>query len=193
MLTRLRKFLKARDGLAAVEFALIAPVLGTMLLGTIEVCNALQCHQKVTMVASSASDLVAQTTAVSKSDMTDVFNAASAIVYPFSQNNISIVVSSVLSDGTGNGTVAWSAANANGTRLANGAQITLSQPIMSTCGTNGICTPCAKGTCSVILTQVTYSYTSPIGKFLVGPMQMSDYFYERPRKAATVTCNACNN
>ncbi|HEY2032554.1 MAG TPA: TadE/TadG family type IV pilus assembly protein [Rhizomicrobium sp.] len=188
MLGRIRKLLSAREGLAAVEFALIAPVLGTMLLGTIELCNALECHQKVTMVASSASDLVAQTTTVSSSDMTDVFSAATAIVYPFNQSNISIVVSSVLSDGTGNGTVAWSVANANGTKLPTNTPITLSQPIMSTCDANGNnCTPCAKSACSVILTQVKYSYTSPIGKFFVGSVPMTDYFYERPRKSATVS------
>jgi len=187
MLRWLRKFSKAREGLAAVEFALIAPVLGTMLLGTIELCNALECHQKVTMVASSASDLVAQTSTVSSSDMNDVFNAATAIVYPFDQSNISIVVSSVLSDGTGNGTVAWSVANANGTKLPVNTPITLSQPIMSTCDANGNCTACAKSACSVILTQVSYSYVSPIGKYFVGSVPMTDYFYERPRKSTTVS------
>jgi Flp pilus assembly protein TadG len=192
MLSRFRNFLRARDGLAAVEFALIAPVMGTMLLGTIEVCNALECHQKVTMVASSAADLVAQATSVSSSDMTDVFNAASAIIYPFNQGKISIVVSSVASDGTGNGTVVWSAANANGTKLPNKTPITLSQPIMSTCNADGTCTPCAKNACTVILTQVTYSYTSPFGKYFVGSVPMSDYFYERPRKSASVTCNSCS-
>lgn len=187
MLSRFRNLLKARDGLAAVEFALIAPVLGTMLLGTIELCNALECHQKVTMVASTAADLVAQASKVSTTDMTDIFSAATAVIYPFQQNNIAIVVSSVLSDGTGNGTVAWSQANANGTALKTDAPIVLSQPIMSTCDVNGAnCTACTKGTCSVILTQVSYSYTSPIGKFLLGSVPMSDYFFERPRKVAII-------
>src|SRR5580698_5860695 len=110
MLRTLRRFLKAKDGLAAIEFAFIAPVMGTMLLGTIEISQALECHQKVTMVASSAADLVAQTTTVSTTQMTDIFNASTAIVYPFTLSSTKIVISSVLSDGAGNGTVAWSAA-----------------------------------------------------------------------------------
>jgi Flp pilus assembly protein TadG len=187
MLNRIRKFVKAKDGLAAVEFAFIAPVLGTMLLGTIELCNALECHQKVTMVASSAADLVAQSSTVSQSQMTDIFNAATAIVYPFSSSGIQIVTSSILSDGHGNGTVAWSSANANGTALHANSAVTLGQPIMSTwnSATNAY-TPCAAGACSVILTQVTYTYTSPIGKFFVGPVSMTDHFYERPRKVALI-------
>jgi len=187
MLRHIRRFAKARDGLAAIEFAFIAPVLAIMLMGTIELCQALECHQKITLVASSAADLVAQTTTVSSSGMNDVFSAASAIIYPFSQSSVSIVVSSVLSDGNGNGTVAWSKANANGTALNPGDPVTLSQPLMSTCDVNGSnCTPCAKGSCSVIYAQVSYSYVPLISQHLFGATTMSDYFYERPRKSATV-------
>lgn len=194
MLNRLRKFLKARDGLAAVEFALIAPVMGTLLLGTMELCNALECHQKVTMVASSAADLVAQSSTVSQSDMTDIFSAAAAIVNPFPTTSMTIVISSVQSDGTGNGTVAWSQAETWTNGVANSVKgrdlnstVTLSQPIMSTWdSTKSAFTPCKANTCSVILTEVTYFYTSPIGKFLVGPTKMGDTFYERPRKVAII-------
>lgn len=188
MLSRIRRFLKARDGLAAVEFAFIAPVLGTMLMGTIELCQALECHQKITMVASTAADLVAQEKSVSASDLSDVFSAASAIIYPFAQNNVSIVVSSVWSDGTGNGTVNWSKDNGSGAALSPGTAVTLNQPIMSTCDVNGQnCAPCAKDACSVIYTQVRYNYTSLVGKYLFGTITMSDYFYERPRKVATIS------
>ncbi|MBS0274079.1 MAG: pilus assembly protein [Proteobacteria bacterium] len=194
MLMRIRDLMKARGGLAAVEFALIAPVMGTLLLGTIEICDALECHQKVTMMASSAADLVAQASKVSSSDMSDIFNAASAIIAPFSVNNITIIISSVQSDGTGNGTVAWSqgqtwsggAPKAVSGRAVN-SPITLTQPIMSTWdSTKGAFTPCKANTCSVILAEVTYYYTSPIGRFLVGSQEMTDVFYERPRKVAII-------
>ena len=46
MLRKLAKFWKSKGGLAAVEFGLIAPVMGTLLVGTVEVCNALQCKAK---------------------------------------------------------------------------------------------------------------------------------------------------
>lgn len=194
MLSRIRKLIRARDGLAAVEFALIAPVMGTLLLGTIEMCNALECHQKVTMTASTAADLVAQASKVSNSDMSDIFGAASAIIAPFSINNVTITISSVQSDGTGNGTVAWSqgqtwsggVAKSVSGRAVN-SPVTLAQPIMSTWdATKGTFSPCKANTCSVILAEVTYSYTSPVGKFLVGTKTMSDFFYERPRKVAII-------
>jgi Flp pilus assembly protein TadG len=184
MLRRIAKFLKAKDGLAAIEFAFIAPVLVTFLLGSVEITNALECRQKVTMLASSAADLVAQTASVSASDMTNIFNAVTAIMYPFT-GTTSIVISSVMSDGNGGGTVAWSKAQ-NGTPLTVGAAVTLNQPIMSTCNTSSSCTPCAKNACSVIMAQISYSYVSPIGKFFVSTVPITDSFFAHPRKSTSV-------
>jgi Flp pilus assembly protein TadG len=179
MLKTLIGFLRARNGMAAVEFAFIAPVMATLLVGTIEMCNALQCKQKVTSVASSVADLVAQTKSVSASDISNIFSAANELTYPFPSSGSGIVVSSIVSDGTGNGTVAWSEAQ-NATALATNAAVTVPTGLMSA-------STCAKGACSVILAQVTYAYTSPLGKIFVGTTTMSDYFYARPRQSATVT------
>lgn len=179
MLSLIRKFLKAKRGMAAVEFGLIAPVLGTLLVGTMEVCNALECHQKVTMLASTAADLVAQATSVSATDMTNIFNATTAIVYPFPANNTQIVITSILSDGNGGGKVGWSVAQ-NATAYTTNAVITVPAGLMTKAA-------CAVNACSVILAQVTYNYTSPLGKFVIGTVPMSDTFYSHPRKSATIS------
>ncbi len=179
MLKKIIQLFASKRGVAAVEFGLIAPVMATMLVGSIEVCNALQCKQKVTSIASTVSDLVAQTKSVSAADMSNIFAAANALVYPFSSTNSGIVVSSIVSDGAGNGTVGWSKSQ-NATALSTGAAVTVPTGLMTA-------TACAKGACSVILTQVTYAYSSPLGKVFTGTNTMSDYFYARPRKSALVT------
>lgn len=179
MLKTLIRFLRAKDGLAAIEFAFIAPVMATLLVGSIEACNALQCKQKVTSVASSVADLVAQTKSVSASDISNIFSAANELTYPFPSTGSGIVVSSIVSDGAGNGTVAWSQAQ-NATALAVNSAVAVPTGLMTAAA-------CAKGACSVILATVTYAYTSPLGKLFVGTTTMSDYFYSRPRQSATVT------
>lgn len=179
MLKRLRHFLRAREGLAAVEFGLIAPVLVTMLLGTIEVCNALQCHTKVTELASTAADLVAQETSVSATDMNNIFDATTSLLYPFADNNAKIIVTSILSDGNGGGKVGWSVGH-NTTGHTAGQPIVIPTNLMDK-------TSCAANACSVILAEVTYSYTSPLGKFIVGTVNMADIFYAHPRKSTTVS------
>jgi Flp pilus assembly protein TadG len=186
MLRRCARFLKNKDGLAAIEFAFLAPVLVTFLLGSVEISNALECRQKVTSLASSAADLVAQTSSVSATDMTNIFNAVTAIMYPFT-GTTSIVISSVASDGNGGGTVTWSQAQ-NGTALAVGTTVALSQQIMLTCVATPTptCSNCAKNACSVIMAQISYSYTSPLGKFFVGSVPLTDSFFARPRKSVSV-------
>lgn len=178
MLRRLRKFRRAQGGLAAVEFALIAPVMVTLLLGTVELCNALECHQKVTMLASTSADLVAQAKSVSATDMSNIFSAVDAIMYPFATANAKIVISSILSDGSGDGTIDWSQAQ-NTTALTAGDAVTVPSGLMPA-------SECAKDACSVILAQVTYEYTSPIGRFFLGPVAMTDTFYSHPRRSTTV-------
>jgi len=178
MLKRLSIFARAREGLAAVEFGLIAPVMVTLLLGTIEVCNALECHTKVTELASTAADLVAQETSVSATDMTNIFDATTSVIYPFPVNNAKIVITSVLSDGNGGGTVGWSVAQNTDPRT-DGDPVTIPDGLMPK-------DSCAANACSIILAEVTYSYSSPVGKFIVGPVDMTDVFYSHPRKSATV-------
>jgi Flp pilus assembly protein TadG len=183
MLKRWAELRRNNGGVAAIEFALIAPVLVTLLLGTIELCNALSCRQKVTMLASTGADLVAQATSMSASDMTNVFSAVNAIIYPFPATKAKIVISSIVSDGNGGGTVDWSDAQ-NTSALTPGNAASLPAGLMPK-------TQCAAGACSVIYAKVTYDYTSPFGKFFVGTVPLTESFYAKPRRSATVTCNGC--
>jgi Flp pilus assembly protein TadG len=154
-------------------------VLVTLLLGTVEVCNALECHTKVTELASTAADLVAQETTLSAADMTNIFDATTSIIYPFPANNAKIIITSILSDGNGGGKVGWSVAK-NTTPRTAGDPIAIPDGLMSK-------DSCAVNACSVILAEVTYSYTSPMGKFIVGTVPMTDTFYAHPRKSATIS------
>lgn len=179
MLRRWRNLRGDESGLAAIEFALLAPVLVTLLLGTVELSNALSAHQKVTLLASTGADLVAQATSVSSTDMSNIFAAVDAVVYPFAAANAQIVISSIVSDGNGNGTVAWSQAQ-NATPLTANAAVTVPTGLMSA-------SRCSANACSVILATVIYNYTSPFGRFLIGTVPLSDTFYVRPRRSVTVS------
>jgi Flp pilus assembly protein TadG len=190
MLKLLTRFRKAKDGLAAIEFALFLPVLTIIILGLIEVTSALQCRQRVTALASASADLVAQYNTISSSEMTDVFSAVNQIIYPFPTSGSTVVISSVLSDGSGNGTVSWSRASAGGTQRSQNSAVTVPTGLMPAYVCNaGVCTGCAAGACSVIMSEVTYNYTSysNTAKFITGQLTLTDSFYAKPRRSATVT------
>jgi Flp pilus assembly protein TadG len=163
-------FLKAKEGTVAVEFAFIAPLLIALFLGTMELCNALICRAKVTTVAASAADLVAQDDTISPAQLNDVFSALNAIVYPFPSTGSSIIITSIKEDPNhaGQYVVDWSVAQ-NATQHVIGASITVPTGLV----THGA---------SVILAEVTYTYTPPSTKFITGPYTMTDSFYAKPRR-----------
>lgn len=174
MLRIARQIARSRSGMAAVEFALIAPVMILMFFGTIELCEALNAKARVTRVASTAADLVAQATTVSSADITNIFNAANAILYPYSSAGAQIVISNIVDDGHGGAKVLWSNAQ-NTTPRAVGATVAVPAGlIVSGSGS------------SVILAEITYIYSSPTTQALSANTTMTGSFYARPRRSATV-------
>jgi Flp pilus assembly protein TadG len=189
MLKLLTLFRKAKDGVAAVEFALCVPVMAVLILGVTELTSALECRQKVTAMASSAADLVAQYTQISTSNMNDIMSAVNAIIYPFPTTNAKVTISSITSDGNGGGKVAWSKGSSGATTRATNSSVSLPTGLMAkyTC-VGSTCSGCASGACSVILAEITYNYSSYSNttKFITGSLTLSDKFYAKPRRSATV-------
>src|SRR5207244_1629235 len=64
------------EGVAAVEFALIVPIMAIMFIGAVELSQAITVDRRVTQVASSTADLVARAeTQISQAEITDIMKA----------------------------------------------------------------------------------------------------------------------
>jgi Flp pilus assembly protein TadG len=175
MLKVLRGFRRAHSGMAAVEFAMILPVMLVLVLGAVEVTDALICKTDVSKTASTAADLIAQESAVTTADMTNVFAALSALNYPFSTAGLKVVITSVIDDGKGGGTVDWSQAN-SGSARSKGTAVTVPTGLITSGG-------------SVILAEVTYAYTPPTDWLVKIPISMSNTYYSHPRRVPQVKGN----
>lgn len=96
MLMRMRKLLSRfgddRRGVSAVEFALLAPVMITFYLGCVEISDGVAADRKVSLTAAALANLAAQTTSISTTDMTNILNAASAIIAPYDASKLAITV-----------------------------------------------------------------------------------------------------
>lgn len=194
MLKRLRTFARGASGMAAVEFALIAPFMMVLFFGLVELCNALNAHQKVTSVASTAADLTGQAKSVTAADLADIFAASSAIMTPFSASDVSIVVTSIGGSGQRNvGKVLWSVTNGHGVAHNAGDTIDIGNPATLNAGDIGLLpADCASGAqCSLILAEVSYTYRSSYAKIITGDLPMTDTFYTKPRRVIAVACNQC--
>jgi len=167
------RLLRDVAGLAAVEFALILPVMLTLYLGAVEATHMLTANRRVTSVAYTAADIVAQAAAVSNADMTDIFAASSAILSPFSTAPLSVRVTSVVANSSNVAKVAWSDGFQVAPRAVNS---TVTLPA-------GLTTPGS----SVILVEATYSYGSPLSEAVAGTIDFSETAYLKPRRTAQIS------
>jgi Flp pilus assembly protein TadG len=188
----------ARDasGLAAVEFALILPVMIVLIFGIFETSQALAARADVVNLTSAAADLVAQEGAVTNADITNVYAAATEMLYPFPRTGDdapSIRITSIVDDGLGvknsatgitpphsSGKVGWVCIQAGSGDLDTtvnatvGQTVNLVQPIMIAGG-------------SVIRVEVAYKYSSITTHTIAGSLNMSSAFFTKPRRVAQIT------
>ena len=174
---KLRRFRRDHRGMAAVEFAFLLPVMITMFFGVVEVSMAISCRTDVTNVASTVADLSAQASSLSTSDVSNVFNAASAILYPYDTGAAKITITSITYDTSTksltSGKVDWSCAK-NGTARSKNSTVSLPSGLMTANG-------------SVVMAEINYSYSSPTTKVITGPISMANTFYTKPRRVAQIT------
>lgn len=100
------RFRKDCEGVAALEFALIAPIMIMLFVGTLEVSAAVSVNRKVSRISSIVGDLVTQSQTLIGSDINNIMDVASDIMEPYS-NTVQIRISGLDITG-GNAVVVWS-------------------------------------------------------------------------------------
>ena len=169
------RFVGDKKGVAAIEMALISPILVTSLLGLIEVTDVLMAQRKVTTMTNSVADLVARVSQIDDQGLEDVYAASGAIMQPFSADGTTITITSIVRDNNNNITVHWSHKNNGTSPHAQGSDFSGTLP-------SGVL-PVNE---SVILAEIEYAYEGPPTRFLVGSINMTDQYIMRPRRSRTV-------
>ncbi len=173
----LRRFGKDRKGVAAVEFALIAPAMILLYCGLVELCQAIIADRKTNHVASAVGDLVSQAETVSSSDLSDIFTIANTIMSPFPTSSLQIRVTSLTANASGTPVVDWSKGYGGFSALTVGQTKTLPMTL-------------ASGD-SMVMSESKYTYTSVLHYVLPSALSYSEVYYLRPRRSDKVTCSDC--
>lgn len=87
-----------RRGIAAVEFAFIAPIMLVLFLGTIEFSAGLAVYRKVVQGAQTLSDLTSRSQVVTDTDLSNFRIIVNAIMTPFSVAPVKATVSMLYID-----------------------------------------------------------------------------------------------
>ena len=114
-----------RAGVGAVEFALIAPVLIVLYMGSLEISVAMSVNKKLARASSTVADLVTQDESVDKAFLKSMLNVAQSVMTPFRSDDIKVTVTGITINGAGSATTAWSWQEDNTAPYAVGSAQTL--------------------------------------------------------------------
>ena len=96
-------------GNAAIEFAIIAPLMLVMFFGTIEFSSAVAVDRKISMLTQALSDLASRYTTVNDTDMTNFGKIGNAMLTPYSSTPLKATITEIYIDpATGVARAQWS-------------------------------------------------------------------------------------
>jgi len=163
-------------GVSAVEFAMLAPVLIAFYFGLAELCQGYMAQKRMGHAGSMVADLVAQEESVTTTNLDDIFDIGGLIMKPFAITRLNLRVSSVTRT-SADARVDWSRGDGMTARAVN-STITLPADLI------------AVGE-SVIVSEATYDYDSPVDYFMPGITRFSHIYYLRPRTVDKTLCSNC--
>lgn len=109
------RFARDKRGIGAIEFAIITPVLLMLYIGAVQLTVGLTVAKRASQAAGSIADIVTQQTSVDTSFLSTMPTVAAAIFSPFGVNGMTLKITAISIDGSGNAKVSWSWAQ-DGTR-----------------------------------------------------------------------------
>jgi Flp pilus assembly protein TadG len=178
-------------GIAAIEFAMIVPIMLLMFFGVVEISSGVAVDRKVTQVARTLSDLVSQSTNVLDTDLTNAGQAAKAVMTPYPPAPLKSSITELYVDpATKAARVQWS----KSLSIDSSGNVTFGTPAHQPSDIVTIPTDLQIGGTYVIWSEVSYVYVPTIGYVMATTgVTLKDFTYTRPRQSTCVTYRAPGN
>lgn len=171
-----RRFARNTQAAAAVEFALILPILLTLYVGSVELSSAITVDKRVATVSGSLGDLVARSDdTIALSTLNDYFLAAAATMAPYSPADVRQIVSSVRVRSDGATRVMWSVGYNGATDHTDGASYDLPDDLKKLVTSNYTTTG------YVIVAEAQLGFTPLFGYFFKDAFSLYHEFFFLPR------------
>jgi len=174
-IARLAKRLQRdRRGLGVVEFALAAPFLILIYVGSFQLMDAISCYRKVSITDHALADLATRQKTVTPDQAQTILYAARQVMTPYSTAGATLIITEISIDKDGVPHVVWYKANdstvVRDSDLAVPADIKVPNSYL-------------------ILSKIIYHYQPVIGAKLIGPMTFEDHIYMNPRISDSICLN----
>ena len=171
----MKKFVKKQDGFAAVEVAMLFPILFALIMGIYDLGQALTINQKTVTASQVIGDLITRNESVNVALIDDIINAGELALTPYPLTDFGYDIMSVEFDEDGDPFVLWRTTekmNENDDSLAD--TIDLGGP--------------GEG---VVVVTIQNRYKPYFSGFVVDEINMEEISFLRGRRSATVTCTDC--
>lgn len=179
------RLMRRKDGIAATEMALVAPMLLVLLFGGAETGLLVRTHFQAAQMASTVADVIARYKSVTSADIAAIFAVSAEVMgtQDFNRNG-TVILSSVVTDNTGAATVAWQCASG---QSGNASHI-------GTAGTGKASLPGGLdlgNDDNVIVAEVFYAYAPLLGWTAPEITQVYKTALFRPRLGDLTTAPGC--
>lgn len=163
MIAAAKRFRRDHRGVAAIEFALMAPFLVALYLGAIELMLAFQALTRMSHMATAMADMASQNRTISAAELDEIMRAGSVMAYPLPSGPLGQRISSIRRDANGAVSVSWSRAS-NYSGAAPQSPAGFLQPGES-----------------LIVADVSYDYPTAFALLLPTQLRFERHAYLRPR------------
>ena len=160
-----RRMLRDIRGVAAVEFAMVVPIMVVMMLGCVETSDALTVSSRMINISGAVADMVGRCSDVSTSDLKDIMRISDALMGRYTSQPLNIQIVALQADAQGAVTVSWSYDRHGNQPFAAGAPFP-NLPF-GLINTNG----------RLIVATANYRYHSPIGRYIHGTINLGHTAY----------------
>jgi Flp pilus assembly protein TadG len=183
MSKRFRRFIASTRGVAAIEFAVLAPMLMLVLVETFDIGNAIAVYMKVRAATFSLASITNQystgSSGIQTADMTAITGSTAAILAPYSSTPVTAKITQIKMTSASHARVSWSYA-VNGTPYtANSSWTHLPSQLTSS-------NPCNSFPCYLVFAEVSYAYRPVLFSTITNSLNMSDSIYVTPRSSPCI-------
>jgi Flp pilus assembly protein TadG len=185
-LISMKRLLRDQKGIAAMEFALVVPILISLYFMMNETANGMRAARKVTIVSRVMADLTSRSADVTDAQRNDIFSAAVPLMSPFAITGSGFRLTSIRFDKDNKGFVDWSESSGNGL-----PPLARCKPTDGPNAATNLSVPTGLKTAStsLILAEANVKYKPVVGWNITGTIDLGDKLYMRPRVSDFVTRN----
>lgn len=166
-------------GIAAVEFAFIAPILLVMLVGAVEITRAVSIDRRLSVVTNMIADLVARETKLTGADVEAIYDIAEQVMAPFDASELKLSIIPVMSAANNASNTLVYPSTANRPSYNGGA-------LPAKCQAYALATGILQKNESVIVVESSYAFKPLFLGYVMSTNEWTEKAIAKPRKAMCV-------